>query len=537
MSAVASAQENQPLAPGEWRFIDSGFSSAQSNMAFDEELFNSFENGKLESVFRIYGWEPKAVSAGFSQNINDIADTEKCREDGVDAVKRMTGGGALFHSGEITYSMVFSDALFKTMTAGETYGATTAFLIHFYKALGLDASYWGENFSSEKIDGSGFCLEGREKYDIVIDGKKIGGSAQKRRRGVIFQHGSIPLDLSFRDAGRYIRGDVANALAGSASLSGLGVQLSFDEAKKILKKSFETVYGVNFSETGAGAALDSRIVPGRLPEWLNKKIDFRSLTPMKKLLSSYKLHTICVESLCPNISECFSRGRATFMILGDVCTRGCLFCGVGRGGPVPHPSDEDEAARVAGAAARLRLKHVVVTSPTRDDLRDGGAELFAQTVRELRKISPPLKIELLIPDFAGDEKSLLKVLETSPDIIGHNMETVRDIYHIRKGADYNRSLAVLKKIAETRIKAKSGFMLGLGETESEVIELIKDIRQSGGVYLSIGQYLMPSKSSYPVKRYALPAEFEYYKSAAYKEGFEHVESGPYVRSSYMAENY
>ncbi len=509
-------------------------------MAFDEELFNSFESGNPESVFRIYGWEPKAVSAGFSQNINDIADTKKCRADGIDVVKRMTGGGALFHSGEITYSMVFSDALFKTMTAGEIYKATTAFLIHFYKALGLDASYWGESFSSEKIDGSGFCLAGREKYDIIIGGKKIGGNAQKRRRGIIFQHGSIPLDLSFREAGRYIRGDVSNALAGSASLSGLGVQLSFDEAKKILKKSFETVYDVNFNETVAVVELktaDLEAAPKRLPPWLNKKIDFRSLTPMKKLLSSHKLHTICVESLCPNISECFSRGRATFMILGDACTRGCLFCAVGRGRPVPHPSDEDEAARVAGAAARLKLKHVVVTSPTRDDLPDGGAEFFAQTVRELRKISPPLKIDLLIPDFAGDEKSLLKVTQTSPDIIGHNMETVRELYHIRKGADYDRSLNVLKRIAASGIKAKSGFMLGLGETETSVIGLIKDIRRSGAAYLSIGQYLMPSKKAYPVKRYVPSEEFEYYKIAAYKEGFEHVESAPYVRSSYMAENY
>ncbi|MCD6311964.1 MAG: lipoyl synthase [Elusimicrobia bacterium] len=513
-------------AAGEWSFVDSGFGTAQENMAFDGELFRNFEEGK--AVFRIYGWEPEAVSAGFSQNIDDIIDRKKCRGDGVATVKRMTGGGVLFHGGEITYSMVLSDEPFKAMTSRETYAVTTAFLVNFYKSLGMEASYWGGNAAPEKKDSSGFCLAGREKYDIVIGGKKIGGSAQKRRRGVIFQHGSIPLDSSFRGAGKYMKRDVSRALSGSVSLSELGVKLSFDDAKKILKKSFEETYGVSFKKEDA-------LATKRLPPWLNKKIDFRSVIPMKKLLSSHGLNTICVESLCPNISECFAQGRATFMILGKVCTRGCLFCGVGGGKPVP--ADETEALRVAGAVAGLKLRHVVVTSPTRDDLPDGGAGLFAQTVRELRKMLPSVRIELLIPDFAGDEKSLLKVTETRPDIIGHNMETVRKLYHIRKGADYKRSIDVLKKISETGIKAKSGFMLGLGETENGVIELIKDIRRSGCVYLSMGQYLMPGKGSYPVKRYAKPEEFEYYKGVACKEGFEHVESGPYVRSSYMAENY
>ncbi|MEA2081682.1 MAG: lipoyl synthase [Elusimicrobiota bacterium] len=322
--------------------------------------------------------------------------------------------------------------------------------------------------------------------------------------------------------------------------------MSFGEAKEKLKESFEKTYGLSFKKEDALApeTADLKVAPEtashpaaakRLPPWLNKKIDFRSLTPMKKLLSKHALNTICVESLCPNISECFSQGRATFMILGDVCTRGCLFCGVCGGKTVPV--DETEAARVAAAAAELKLKHVVITSPTRDDLTDGGASFFSQTVKELRKISLSLRIELLIPDFEGDERSLLKVVETSPDIIGHNMETVRGLYHIRKGADYDRSLDVLKKISATGIKAKSGFMLGLGETKKEVLALIKDIRRSGCVYLSIGQYLMPGRGSYPVKSYAKPEEFEYYKRTAYEEGFEHVESAPYVRSSYMAENY
>ncbi|MBU2528126.1 lipoyl synthase [bacterium] len=532
--------------PIDWRFIDSGFAPAKSNMAFDEELFNSFINDNSESVFRIYGWEPKAVSLGFSQNIDDIADTEKCRSDGIDVVKRMTGGGALFHSGEITYSMVLSGEPFRAMTAEETYEATTAFLIHFYKSLGLDASYWGTKSLSKKIDASGFCLAGREKYDIVINGKKIGGNAQKRHKGVIFQHGSIPMDSSFREARKYIRGADTEALEKSVSLSELGLKLSFDDAKEKLRESFEDAYAVRFKKSGrpsipGTSRPEVKLSPaksasgGRLPEWLNKKVDIRSLTPMKKILAGRGLNTICVESLCPNISECFSRGRATFMILGDACTRGCLFCGVRAAKPLPP--DADEAARVAAAVSGLGLKHVVVTSPTRDDLSGGGASFFAQAVKELRKISHSLTIELLIPDFAGDEESFLKVAATAPDIIGHNMETVRELYHIRKGADYDRSLNVLERIAASGIKAKSGFMLGLGETETSVIGLIKDIRRSGAAYLSIGQYLMPSKKAYPVKKYVPAEEFEYYKIAAYKEGFAHVESAPYVRSSYMAENY
>ena len=513
--------------PIQWRFVDSGFASAEKNMAFDGALFNSFIDGDSQSVFRIYGWKPKAVSTGFSQDIDSVTDREKCAADGVDVVKRMTGGGALFHSGEISYSLVMPSEPFKAMTAEETYAKTTAFLICFYKSLGLEASYWGAGASPKNIDASGFCLAGREKYDIVINGKKIGGNAQKRRRGVIFQHGSIALDSSFRDGGKYIRAASPEALNESVSLSELGVELSFDEAKEKLRESFEETYGVTFRESPPSAE--------RLPGWLNKKVNVRSLTPMKKLLAGKHLRTICEESLCPNISECFSKGRATFMILGDACTRGCLFCGVKKMKPLPP--DESEPASVAGASSALALRHVVVTSPTRDDLADGGASFFAKTVRALKKIPAKPGIELLIPDFGGDEESVLKVVSSCPDIIGHNMETVRGLYGIRKGADYDRSLDVLKRIAASGVRAKSGFMLGLGEKEDEVLELIKDIRRSGAVYLSIGQYLMPSKGAYPVKRYVPPEEFEYYKKAAYGEGFEHVESAPYARSSYMAENY
>jgi lipoic acid synthetase len=249
------------------------------------------------------------------------------------------------------------------------------------------------------------------------------------------------------------------------------------------------------------------------------------------------LHTVCQQALCPNISECFSCGQATFLILGKNCTRLCSFCNVEK--TVPLPIDGDEPARVAEAVARLRLSHVVITSPTRDDLPDGGAALYAATVAAIRSLSPATRVELLIPDFQGAVASLELVVAAHPDIIGHNVETVPRLYQIRSGADYGRSLAVLQLCAGMApdIRTKSGIMLGMGETEEEVLQVLRDLRGAGCAYLSIGQYLAPSRRHYPVQEYVPPERFEWLRSAAAAIGFSHVESGPYVRSSYHAGNY
>ncbi|MDL1970167.1 MAG: lipoyl synthase [Candidatus Desulfofervidaceae bacterium] len=276
----------------------------------------------------------------------------------------------------------------------------------------------------------------------------------------------------------------------------------------------------------------------RKPPWLNKKIDLKACHTLKLLLKDLKLHTICEEAGCPNISECFSKRTATFLILGDICTRNCRFCGVKKGKPCPV--DEGEPERVAEAVRRLNLRHVVITSVTRDDLPDGGAEQFAQTILSIKKTMAKITIEVLIPDFKGNRRAIERVIETGPDVIGHNIETVPRLYpDVRQAADYFRSLEVLKtvKTLSNGIYTKSGLMLGLGEEEGEVLEVFKALREAECDFLSLGQYLPPSLKAYPVKEYIHPDKFDDYKEKALSLGFLYVASGPYVRSSYLAEEY
>lgn len=275
----------------------------------------------------------------------------------------------------------------------------------------------------------------------------------------------------------------------------------------------------------------------RKPEWLRKKVNPGDQSEMRNLLGELRLNTVCQQALCPNISECFACGQATFLILGRNCTRLCSFCNVEKTEPLPV--DSSEPARVAEAVARLKLSHVVITSPTRDDLPDGGAELYAATVTAIRAASPPTRIELLVPDFQGDAASLKAVIASRPDIIAHNVETVPRLYHIRSGADYRRSLELLRRSAELapKIHTKSGIMLGMGEEEAEVLQVLRDLRETGCAWLSIGQYLAPSRRHYPVQEYIKPERFEALRNEAMALGFSHVESGPYVRSSYHAGKY
>jgi lipoic acid synthetase len=275
----------------------------------------------------------------------------------------------------------------------------------------------------------------------------------------------------------------------------------------------------------------------RKPEWLRKKVNPGDQSEMRELLGELRLNTVCQQALCPNISECFSCGQATFLILGSSCTRLCSFCNVEK--TVPLPVDVDEPARVAEAVSRLHLSHVVITSPTRDDLQDGGAALFAATVSAIRCSSPVTRIELLIPDFQGAVSSLEVVAAAQPDIIGHNVETVPRLYQIRSGADYGRSLEVLRRCAimAPDIRTKSGIMLGMGESEEELLQVLADLRGVECDYLSVGQYLAPSRRHYQVQEYVPPERFVQLRSRALKMGFSHVESGPYVRSSYHAGSY
>ena len=276
------------------------------------------------------------------------------------------------------------------------------------------------------------------------------------------------------------------------------------------------------------------------PEWLNKKIHLSTFDAMKKRLSPYKLHTVCEEAMCPNISECSARGTATFLIMGDVCTRGCTFCGVGRG--TPEALDADEPSRVAAAAVdELGLRYVVVTSVTRDDLPDGGAAHFARTVRAIKDKDDTVAVELLIPDFDSLRDRVAAVVKSGADVIAHNVETVERLYPAvgREDYRYSVSMSVLEtvKCIDKEAVTKSGLMLGLGETEEEVLQTFEDLLDVKCDYLSLGQFLPPSQSHYQVKEYVTPETFGRYRDIALKMGFKSVKSGPYVRSSYLADEY
>jgi lipoic acid synthetase len=278
---------------------------------------------------------------------------------------------------------------------------------------------------------------------------------------------------------------------------------------------------------------------GSQPRWLWRRVSPESVAAvarMADLLDGLALHTVCQEARCPNLAECFGRGTATFLILGDRCTRGCRFCAVGHGRPAPP--DPGEPQRVAEAAARLGLRHVVLTSVTRDDLPDGGAGHFAATIQALRRDLPAAAVEVLIPDLKGSHAALELVLQARPDVLNHNVETVPRLYRtVRPGADYRRSLALLAraKALYPGLVTKSGLMLGLGERTAEVIQVLHDLRRVGCDLLTLGQYLQPTEHQLPVARYVSPDEFTVYGEKARAMGFRGVASGPLVRSSHRAE--
>ncbi len=272
------------------------------------------------------------------------------------------------------------------------------------------------------------------------------------------------------------------------------------------------------------------------PAWIRAKApQGPAYERILRLVRGLALHTVCEEAHCPNLGECWSRGTATFMILGDVCTRACGFCAVRTGLP-GRPPDDDEPRRVADAVARMGLRYAVVTSVNRDDQPDGGAAVFAATIREIRARVPGCGVEVLIPDFKGRWDALQVVVDARPDVLNHNVETVPRLYRsARAGASFPRSLELLRRSRDAGLLTKSGIMLGLGEERAEVEDTIRAIHASGTEILTVGQYLRPSPQHLPVRRYFAPAEFEELRAFALGLGFAHVESGPLVRSSYHAE--
>ena len=295
-------------------------------------------------------------------------------------------------------------------------------------------------------------------------------------------------------------------------------------------------------QIGRGVQASSPAAPrARLPEWARKsRTHFQSLNRLKSGLRQRNLHTVCESARCPNIHECFHRGSATFMILGERCTRGCGFCAVPKLNPRRHDPrlDPAEPANVARMAAEMGLRYVVITSVNRDDLEDGGSRHFAETVREVRRALPGARVEVLTPDFCGDLDAVARVLEAGPHVFNHNMETVPRLYaRVRPQADYRQSLAVLafaRRFAPA-VLTKSGFMVGLGETEDEVRSLLADLREAETDVATIGQYLQPTRRNLPVTAFIEPRVFDAYRDYGLALGFKAVFSGPLVRSSYMAD--
>lgn len=316
--------------------------------------------------------------------------------------------------------------------------------------------------------------------------------------------------------------------------------MSNETAAAASRASVET--GVKLRGADKLARIPVKVIPAdetlRKPDWIRVRVPVSpEVEAIKSTLRKHKLHSVCEEASCPNLGECFSSGTATFMIMGDICTRRCPFCDVGHGRP--KPLDENEPVNLAQAIADMRLKYVVITSVDRDDLRDGGAQHFADCIREIRALSPNIQIETLVPDYRGRMEIALDITAaTPPDVFNHNLETVPRLYRAaRPGSDFEWSLDLLERFKQLvpQVPTKSGLMLGLGETDEEVIEVMKRMREHNIDMLTLGQYLSPSRDHMPVQRYVHPDTFAWFAEEGLKMGFKNVASGPLVRSSYHAD--
>ncbi|MER2493239.1 lipoyl synthase [Catenovulum sediminis] len=312
-----------------------------------------------------------------------------------------------------------------------------------------------------------------------------------------------------------------------------------------MNKPARPVAGVKMRDEDKMRLIPVKVLPTeksemlRKPEWIKIKLPPSSekIEHIKKTMRKNNLHSVCEEASCPNLAECFNHGTATFMILGDICTRRCPFCDVAHGRPLAPDAEEPE--KLGKTIAEMGLKYVVITSVDRDDLRDGGAQHFVDCIDAIRKYSPEIKIEVLVPDFRGRMEVALKILNTSPpDVFNHNLETAPRLYKMaRPGADYKWSLELLRRFKEDNpnVATKSGLMMGMGETNEEIVEVLKDLREHNVDMLTLGQYLQPSKHHLPVKRYVHPKEFDELDAIAQDLGFTHAACGPMVRSSYHAD--
>jgi len=283
--------------------------------------------------------------------------------------------------------------------------------------------------------------------------------------------------------------------------------------------------------------IDESVTRVKKPDWLRVKLPIgESYKQVRNLVDTHKLHTICESGNCPNMGECWGEGTATFMILGNICTRSCGFCAVATGRP--EPVDWDEPQRVAEAIYLMKVKHAVITSVDRDELKDGGSIIWFNTIRAVKALNPDTTLETLIPDFKGQVENIQRVIDAAPEVVSHNIETVERLTRqVRIQAKYRRSMEVLKVLKEGGMRTKSGIMLGLGETREEVLQTMRDLRNSGVDVITLGQYLQPTPRHLRVERFVHPDEFAAYREAGYEMGFDYVESGPLVRSSYHSDRH
>ncbi len=298
------------------------------------------------------------------------------------------------------------------------------------------------------------------------------------------------------------------------------------------------MYKINQHQKAFKEKIEKTKIPlGKRPDWLKVKLPTgENYSDVLKLMRGQNLHTVCEEARCPNLAECWNSRTATFMILGDICTRSCGFCNIKLG--LPTELDFDEPRRVAESVEQLKLRHVVITSVNRDELKDGGASIFKETVKLINEKTPDCTVEILIPDFKGEKQAFEIIMQNPPNILNHNLETVPRLYHaVRPQAKYERSLELIKWFKEKGLRTKSGIMVGIGEKKKEVLELMSDLIEYGCDILTIGQYLQPTKNHLPVDRFVTPEEFNMYKNEGIKMGFKAVESSPLVRSSYHADKH
>ena len=463
---------------------------------------------------------PPVITVGRGGGQGEIlASTERLREAGVVVIPADRGGRATYHGpGQLVAYPILKlrdDDLFGYVRSLEEV------VIRVLRDYGLSAG------------------RDREHPGVWLDGAKIAAVGLAVREGVT-RHG-LALNVDPRMAHFQLLIPCGIADRGVTSMAQvLGHPVDIAEVRERFVIAFgdvfqcQVVWESRASLDGVGQPAEDQ------PDWLRVRVSKASeaaVGRMERLLAGLDLHTVCQEARCPNLGECFGRGTATFLILGDTCTRGCRFCAVTSGRPtLPHG---DEPERVAEAAARLGLGHVVVTSVTRDDLADGGAAQFEATIRALRARLPGAILEVLIPDFGGCHAALERVLEAGPNVLNHNVETVPRLYpRVRPGADYHRSLGMLAwaKAYAPGVATKSGLMLGLGERTAEVLRVLHDLRNAGCDMLTLGQYLQPSERQLTVARYLPPEEFGWYADKANEMGFAGVASGPLVRSSHRAES-